>query len=201
MTGTIISELNILAISRREYAAAYSLMSDERKKRCDAYRSDDDKKRCIAADLLLRRELGRFLGVLPESLIFEVSDKGKPYLLNQSCHFNISHAGDFVVAAINPEFEVGIDIEKIRPVRASVARHIFSDKDNMFVFGSYEIPEGLIEDMSVLERFFRVWTYKEAYVKMTGEGIRGDMKVFSYDEGNCIFRLSDGYCLTVITAE
>lgn len=201
MNGTIVSELNILTISRREYAAAYSLMSEERRQRCDSYRSDDDKKRCIAADLLLRRQLGMFLGLPPESFCFEVSEKGKPYLRDHSCFFNVSHAGDFVAVALNPACEVGIDIEKIRPVRSAVARHIFSDKDNLFVFGTSEIPEGIIEDTDMLERFFRVWTYKEAYVKMTGEGIRNDLKYFSYDTGNCTSRLFDGYCLTVIIAE
>ena len=51
----------------------------------------------------------------------------------------------------------------------------------------------------MLTRFFKVWTYKEAFVKMTGEGICADLRGISYDEARCISSTFDDYVMTVIT--
>ncbi len=174
-------------------------MSAERKEKCDALLKPDDKKRCIAADMLLRRVLCDKLDVTPESLEFSVYDKGKPYLLNYGYKFSISHSEDYVAVAVNEEREVGIDIEKIKEVRAHTGKHIFSCSDIQFVFQSDNIPDGKITDRETLIRFFKVWTYKEAYVKMTGEGINDNLKSISCDENNCISEVFDDYVLTVIT--
>lgn len=198
MENTDIYKINIEEIGCTEFNAAYFLMSPERRKKCDAFKNVDDKKRCIAADMLIRKALSDKLTLSEKELIFGISDGGKPYLKNVDCNFSISHAGNYVVAAINRFVRVGIDIEKIKPVKAGIARHIFTKNDMDFVFRG-NAPVGLIEDGTVLERFFRVWTYKEAYVKMTGEGITDNVKSFSYDEKKGFCDIFDGYCLTVIT--
>ncbi|MBR2411976.1 MAG: 4'-phosphopantetheinyl transferase superfamily protein [Clostridia bacterium] len=198
MENTEIYKINIEEIGCTEFNAAYFLMSPERRNKCDALKNADDKKRCIAADMLIRKALSETLGLSEKELKFGISDGGKPYLKNADCNFSISHSGKYVAAAVNRSVRVGIDIEKIKPVKAGIVRHIFTKNDTDYVFGG-KTPVGLIEDGAVLERFFRVWTYKEAYVKMTGEGITDNVKSFSYDENKCFCEISDGYCLSVIT--
>ncbi len=198
VSETEIFTLDIKRISRTEIDAAYFSMSEDRRKRCDSLRFQADKDLCIAADMLLRRVLSEKLGIPAENIAFSATENGKPYLKNGSCHFSISHSGDIAAVAVNKNSPVGIDVEKIRPVPARIARRVFSESDMRFVFGDCVVPDGKIEDRETLVRFYKVWTYKEAFVKMTGEGITDDLKSFSYEENNCVSMMFDGYVLTVI---
>ncbi len=199
VSATEIYTVDINRISRTEYDAAYSVMSRERKNKCDGLRFESDKKLCIAADMMLRKVISEKTGIAAESLAFFADENGKPYLEDNGYHFSISHSGDIAAVAVNKENSVGIDVEKIKPVSAGVAKRIFSERDICFVFGSNMIPEEKIEESETLTRFFKVWTYKEAFVKMTGEGITDSIKDYSYNENNCITKIFDGYVLTVIT--
>ena len=200
VSETEIFTLDIKRISRTEIDAAYFSMSENRRKRCDSLRFQTDKDLCIAADMLLRRVLSENLGIPAGDIAFSVTEKGKPYLKDGSCHFSISHSGDIAAVALNKNSPVGIDVERIRPVSARIARRVFSESDIRFVFGDCVIPDGEIEDRETLVRFFKVWTYKEAFVKMTGEGISDNLKICSYDKNNCITKTFDDYVMTVITA-
>ena len=196
---TEIFILNIEDISRSEFDTAYFLMSEERKRKCDALRFDDDKKLCIAADMLLRRALSEKTGIAESELLFDTMEKGKPYLRNGNCFFSVSHSGKYVCAAVNRNKPVGVDIEQIKDVSARIAGRVFSESDIRFVFGANVSADGIISDPLMLQRFFRVWTYKEAFVKMTGEGIDDNITDISYDAENCRCELFDGYCITVVT--
>ncbi len=196
---TEIFTLDIKRISRTDIDAAYFYMSEERRKKCDGLRVQSDKDLCIASDMLLRRILSRKLGLSPEEIAFVVSENGKPYLENGGYHFNVSHSGNIVAVAVNKDCPVGIDVEKIRPVSAGIAKRVFSESDICFVFDGLLIPDGKIEDCEMLTRFFKVWTYKEAFVKMTGEGISDNIKNYSYNENKCVTKVFDNYVLTVIT--
>ena len=198
---TEIFTVNIEDISRNEYDTAYFLMSEKRRRKCDALRFLDDKKRCIAADMLLRRVLAEKTGLSENALVFGVYDNGKPYLVGEKYFFSISHSGKYVCVAVNREKPVGVDIEEIKSVNSRIAKRVFSESDMCYVFENSEYPDCIISDPSVLERFFRVWTYKEAYVKMTGEGIDDNIRNISYVPENCHCELSDGYCISVVTKE
>ena len=190
---------DIKRISRTDIDAAYFSMSPERRKKCDGLKFQSDKELCIAADMLLRRVLSEKLGIAPSEIEFAVTDSGKPYLKNGDWHFSISHSGDIAAVAVSRDCPVGIDVEKIRPVSARILLRVFSESDAHFVLGGSPVSNGRIEEREMLTRFFKVWTYKEAFVKMTGEGICADLKSISYDEARCISNTFDDYVLTVIT--
>lgn len=201
VSSTEIKKVNINDISRSGFGAAYSLMSESRRKKCDALKREEDKKLCIAADMLLRRTISAHTGLNEALLEFSLTETGKPFLAGNELYFSVSHSGEIAAVAVNKSSPVGIDVEKIIPVKARIAGRVFSEAEISFVFGDNKIPAGLIEDRGVLERFFRVWTYKEAFVKMTGEGITDDIVNVRYDAQKCICEISDGYCLTVVTKE
>jgi hypothetical protein len=70
--------------------------------------------------------------------------------------FNISHSANYVVCAI-ADSPVGIDIEGGRKVNRSVAKRYFTEEE--------------IESIHSDEDFFKIWTFKEALGKYTGEGL------------------------------
>lgn len=107
----------------------------------------------IAAWSLLAGGL-RILGLeeLPE-VHFEPN--GKPYFVNSSLYFSLSHSGRFAAALISEE-PCGVDVEQVRP----------------------EVAERLRERcLSDGERargcdFFELWTKKECIAKLDGSGMR-----------------------------
>jgi 4'-phosphopantetheinyl transferase len=68
-----------------------------------------------------------------------------------------------VLCAIGDE-PIGCDIEKVVDAPFEVAEHYFKIKERQY------IAEGL-SDNEKCRRFFRLWTMKESYLKMTGEGM------------------------------
>ena len=126
----------------------------------------------------LRILLSEYLGVAPDLLKIGRKVKGKPYSIDDpSLHFNVSNSGQFVTIAFSYDGEVGIDIEKIRPLPDlnEMINSNFSEKEKKFINSK---PE------ERLSRFYRFWTIKESYLKAIGEGMRlsPDSLEFSIDE-------------------
>lgn len=91
---------------------------------------------------------------------------GKPYLRDYpNAHFNISHSGQFVGCAVS-KHPVGIDIQEIVYYRRDVAQHICSPNELLQIETSSE-PSA---------EFTKIWTQKEAYLKMLGTGIFKELR-------------------------
>lgn len=66
----------------------------------------------------MRRAVEEQLGIPYNEIIFDRTEKGKPYLKNESTifpnfNFNVSHQGQFAVLAAEPEWQVGIDVMQV----------------------------------------------------------------------------------------
>jgi 4'-phosphopantetheinyl transferase len=128
-----------------------------------------DRQHFIVARGLLRAILSRYLDVEPGQLRFCYSDYGKPSLAPPSgpktLNFNLSHSDRLVLYAVTRGREIGIDLERVRPVPEAeqIAERFFSAEENA-VFRT--LPARLKQ-----EAFFTCWTRKEAYIKARGEGL------------------------------
>lgn len=98
------------------------------------------------------------------------SANGKPYLRDNSLHFSISHCDGLAVCAI-AKTPVGVDCESIRHTSKAVMKRCFSDDEKLYVLNFSDCDTA----------FSRLWTLKESYVKMTGDGIASDLKTKSFD--------------------
>ena len=78
-------------------------------------------------------------------------------------NFNITHSGKYVACAISDK-PIGIDMEGNRKDVCSVARRFFNKDESEWVCMAELESEQK-------ERFLKIWTFKEAYSKMTGDGI------------------------------
>jgi phosphopantetheinyl transferase len=87
-------------------------------------------------------------------------------------HFNISHSGGHVVCAVCDE-PVGIDVEVVKPIDMNIANRFFSEDERERIFSGPEDERGR------LGLFYDVWTRKESFIKMTGEGLSRPLKAFS----------------------
>ncbi len=128
-----------------------------------------DRAEYVFAHGVLRFLLGRYAGVRPGALCFDIGPWGKPALRPQTpaaaLSFNLTHSSGRALLAVADGREIGIDLEKKRPdIEAlSIARNYF--------FGS-EL-EAIRDTPGELrtQAFFRYWTAKEAVIKGVGLGL------------------------------
>nr|WP_214749430.1 4'-phosphopantetheinyl transferase superfamily protein [Exiguobacterium sp. s189] len=121
---------------------------------------------------MVRSAISKRLGIPFEELDFAKTEFGKPYLVNDlKTHFNLSHSGDFVVVCID-ETNVGVDIERIDNLPVEGIVDMFSQNEIDFIKS-----DGSTFD---LERFFRVWTLKESFLKYMGKGLSLDLKTIEF---------------------
>jgi 4'-phosphopantetheinyl transferase len=116
----------------------------------------------------LRLVLADYLGVSPDSIKFVVSANGKPRLssaFGSRLAFNLSHSEGVAIIGITSGAEIGVDIERLRPLpgRLSIARNSFTSSESSQL--------AAMTDADSTPAFLRCWTLKEAFVKATGDGL------------------------------
>ena len=134
-------------ITKGQLDSLMSLLPPERLKRALKYKFPEDRLACVIAYLLFlygyRTEYS-----LTDTPDFDISSDGKPYLKSHpEIYFNISHCSKAVMCIFDSS-PVGIDVETVRRVPASMLAKICSPGD-----------------------FCRIWTYKEAVSKLSGDGV------------------------------
>ena len=128
-------------------------------------RYQHDAGRRLLKTALLRDGISTDFLSKEDSLVFAYGTSGKPFLRElPDAHFNISHTKGLVVCAVS-QVPVGIDVEKIKPYPKSVLRKM-TEKEVLYIKQS-DSPD---------EAFMRVWTMKEAMIKLTGEGLQAFSK-------------------------
>lgn len=163
MVYVYVIDIKVLPDPKENPAMLHQLSSSRRRKVMKYLRADD-RKRCMGAGILLAEILPLY-GESPEKIT--CGPEGKPQAEN--VHFNLSHSGNLVICAVG-EKAVGCDIEKIEKEPEGVAKHFFHQNEAEYL-QKFSEPE-----RSAM--FFRLWTWKESYVKMTGEGLKLSLRDF-----------------------
>ena len=152
--------------------ALWQLLAEDERIRALAYRREEDRQIFVSGRALLRSLLARYTGRAAEDLKFRCNQHGKPALPASAIHFNVAHAGGWIVHAFsrNP---VGIDVEVIdhRTEMGQIAEELFSD-----------LEREQLRNLPVTNRqaaFFQGWVRKEAYVKALGLGLAVPLDAFA----------------------
>lgn len=122
-------------------------------------------RRFVVARGMLRGLLSGFIGAPADTLRFSYGGSGKPSLEGRQIHFNLSHSAEVALFAFAPDRAVGVDVEKVRPVRRllDVAQRFLSE-DDVRVLAATEPGE---RDAA----FLQTWVVREARLKADGKGI------------------------------
>ncbi|HXF11425.1 MAG TPA: 4'-phosphopantetheinyl transferase superfamily protein [Desulfuromonadaceae bacterium] len=173
-----------LDVGKQRLAQLGATLSSDEIARALRFHFEKDRSRYIAARGILREILGWLLGVEPKQLLFSCGERGKPQLADsingQFLHFNVSHSDWLALIAVSRDFEVGVDIERIRPVETTepLVTQFFSPEEQREWFS---LPAS-----RRAETFFDHWTRTEAFLKFNGEGI-GDFPYPIFKcEGDCL---------------
>ena len=155
----------------------------ERREKLLRLKYDGARALSYTAGLLLAEAAKKELSLEPEEIRICRGEHEKPFLEGaEGFYYNLSHTEGLCVIAYGDE-PVGADCERIRfrEKDLAVAKRCFTDEEYAYI-------EAAGDDMHVFsERFFRIWTIKESYLKYTGEGISVALDSFCVDpEGMCV---------------
>lgn len=95
-----------------------------------------------------------------------------PYI--SQWHFNISHT-EGVGVVVFSRTEIGVDIEWMDERKICIADRFFCDKEREYI--------RMESEKSCVEKFYEVWTQKEALIKFRGESI-SRLRMFDVKSGN-----------------
>lgn len=159
--------LTSLNIEKSPLTNLWNLLTTTEKARAEQFKFSKLKRRFIVSQGTLRLLLGKYLKIKPESIIFERSKYGKPYVKNLSTNikFNLSHAHNFALFAFSLKHEVGVDIELVRKnfIIDEISQRFFhpSETKSLLALPKTRRPAA----------FFNCWVKKEAFIKAIGLGL------------------------------
>lgn len=146
------------------FEAAMASLPEIRRKKAASIRTRSAQNLSVGAALVLS-ECVKKHGYDINDLVFGVQKGGKPYIKNEKLHFSLSHSGSIAMCALAKQ-PVGIDAEEIAGFNPQICKRFFGKGECAQVFA-------LKDEEALREAFFRIWTMKESYVKMTGKGLGG----------------------------
>ncbi len=152
---------DISKMSDDDFLKLYIKSEETRRAKADRLKKKPAKKLSIAAGELVRDAISKEFSIPKDDIRFRVDKNGKPYTESAPVHFSISHSKNIAVCAIS-DHPVGIDIECVRDVNINIAKRQFAADELRYVFEKWDLSK---------QRFFEIWTRKEAYVKLIGKGI------------------------------
>lgn len=159
---------------------AFLMLDQQERKRASLFFSNNSKRQFILCRAALRANLCSLYDLKNSDLrIFaERNEKPRATVRDKpvSIQFNVSHSFDHGLLAFARSGRIGVDIEDRhhRPHIDEILYLVFSSKE-----------QHLLRHSSGTKRrqvFFRLWTFKEALIKATGEGFRRDTSAFSIPE-------------------
>lgn len=156
----------------------------------------------LTTGILLHDALCSRLGISPADtppFAIAYEEKGKPYLSErEDICFNISHSGDYVCVAVSA-LPVGIDIQENSGKQSTAPYKECPTGDSRYTTGGKE--EIYRKERKIAERFYtasdrkrlalcgeeygdlfyRMWSIRESYIKLTGEGMSQGLSCFEID--------------------
>lgn len=156
---------NPQSVTDAQLARLLQMVSAQRREKALRYKFKSGRVQSVLVYHLLRQGLSRCYAI-DEHPRLDFIAHGKPVLADYpDIHFNISHCKRGVACALDHR-PVGIDIEVIGDaLDMAVCRHCFNDAETADILQAPSPPE----------RFTVWWTRKEAYLKLTGEGLTDNL--------------------------
>ena len=144
-------------------AALAGVLSLDERARASRLLAPDGRRRSVVARAILRRILGSYLDTPASAIRFRYGPSGKPEVAwPRRIEFNLSHSDDLALYAVHGRAEVGVDVERVRPVDRieALARRFFSAREHQALAALAPARRN--------QAFLTWWTRKEACVKASG---------------------------------
>lgn len=156
-----------------------SLLNENERSQHKRFYFEKHRHQYLVTRALVRSVLSLYEeSIAPEQWQFRKNKYGKPYIGNidlvTPLRYNLSHTDKLIVMAVTLNQEIGVDVEYLSRLGMTV------DIANEF-FSPLEAKQlqSLPEDQKI-NRFFDLWTLKEAYIKACGMGLSIPLDHFRY---------------------
>ena len=136
----------------------------ERQQRIHNMQQEKSRKQSMGVGLLLQKVLALYH--MQDSQVY-TGEHGKPMI--EGLEFSLAHSGNLVVCAVSNK-PVGCDVERLCEAPKGVAKRYFSEGEQAYLSQFSEVEYD--------REFFKLWTMKESYAKMTGEGMAQTLGTF-----------------------
>lgn len=151
-----LAYMSIEGMTEREREILYDCVSPERREQLRSRKHRQSADLSLAGEVLARVMLGKAGALHAKEIVIVRDTQGKPGQETvPGLFFNYSHSGTMVACGIAGE-NIGVDIQK--------------RNDGTKVKEKVYCPAEREDD------FTEIWAKKESYLKLTGEGLRREMK-------------------------
>jgi len=150
------------------------VISKDEKEKATKFRFKKDQNIFIISRGVLRILSAYYLNMGAKNIVFKYGEYGKPeYDFYSDLKFNISHSGDLIVLSFAKDFDIGVDIEKVKDDFdvLEIASNFFSTLE---IETLKKIPKA-----QQVYYFYRCWTRKEAFIKAKSLGLSFPLDSFS----------------------
>jgi len=154
-------------------------LSVRERERYHRYYRDQDRQLFLVAHVMVRKVLSTYVDRQPEWWEFETNSYGRPEIANldapKDLRFNLSRTPGYVAMIGHDGIDSGVDVERTDRVRnlRSLADRVFAEP---------ELDElAAIEPPALEQRFYKLWTMKEAFIKAKGKGLAIPLDAFWFE--------------------
>lgn len=149
--------------SEQEIVRLLNIVSTQRREQALRYTHTFGQFCCLKSYEMLTALLASTPYTLHPTPSFLYNEHGAPYL-EDGPYFSISHCKQGIAVAVS-DTPIGIDIETIRPLNEGLVHKAMNLQEQAQIATA----------ANPAQEFIRLWTRKEAYVKMQGTGIISEM--------------------------
>lgn len=159
-------------------------MNAEEQARWQRYRFDKDKHQFLISRAMVRMILSAYAPqIAPSDWQFDKNQYGKPQIsaklqaqLPQPIYFNLSHCTGCIALLVSHSAHSGIDVERSEKQSRNL------DELAQYCFHEQEISQyQALEQHQKAQRFYQIWTLKEAYIKALGTGLATEPNSFAFE--------------------
>lgn len=163
----------------------YNRMSMYRKAKIDRLMQRKDKNLSLAVGIIIDHYL-QSLDLSENKMNYSTTPAGKPFFYEyKHIHFNASHSDNVAICTFS-DTEIGCDIQHIEKARENVAKRFFTQQEYNYIFSDTENNK-----ITADKRFARIWSIKEAYLKLLGTGLSGGLASFDILTENGNIQIKD----------
>lgn len=168
----------------------YPFLSDQEFSRSKRLIKKKDERTYVISHALLNKQISELLEMDFDELQINYFNNKKPFVEDKRIDFNLSHSADYFafVISIHDNMFVGVDIEVIREDldMKPIIENYYHENEIRYV-----LQNESKHFLSQHQKFYEVWTRKEAFLKMLGIGLLDSLSEIDMSPGNRELLISD----------
>lgn len=174
-----IWEIDINNENLKKSEEKISCLSELEKQKLYGFKFIKDYRVYLISHVAMRELLSRYLGRESHKIKYKYGEKGKPGV-GGGIYFNLSHTNNKALIGFYKK-DIGIDIEYKKEIEDynGIGELVFTEEEIEYINNDSNKKK---------DRFYEIWTKKEAIIKSIGKGLSEEVKRIS------IGRRKDFYC-------